>query len=151
MERCTPFVHGRCRMTIDPSIPTLPGRSTSGFRQPGRHCMHQARSAVRCPASRMKGETASFREPHVRRTSAPFAYFLLMDDSANDLLCFLVRPLLRLQFVSLCISLVGGWGGGNSRDSLFSMFKGDGIERITSCFFSPCPHLGFLLILQVLR
>ena len=28
---CTQFVHGRCRMTIDPRIPTMPGRSTSGF------------------------------------------------------------------------------------------------------------------------
>ena len=32
------------------------GQSTSGFHQPGRHCLHQARSAVRCSASRMKGE-----------------------------------------------------------------------------------------------
>ena len=52
----TQFVHGRSRMTIDPRIPTIPGRSTSGFHQPGRHCLHQARSAVRCSASRMKGE-----------------------------------------------------------------------------------------------
>ena len=47
---------GRSRMTIDPRIPTMPGRSISGFHRPGRHCLHQARSAVRCPASRMKGE-----------------------------------------------------------------------------------------------
>ena len=53
---CTQFVHSRSRMTIDPRIPTLPGRSTSGFHQPGRHCLHQARSAVRYSASRMKGE-----------------------------------------------------------------------------------------------
>ena len=55
---CAQFVHGRSRMTIDPRIPTMPGRSTSGFHRPGRHCLHQARSAVRCSASRMK------REPH---------------------------------------------------------------------------------------
>ena len=48
--------YGRSRRTIDPRIPTMPGRSTSGFHQPGRHCLHQARSAVRCSASRMKGE-----------------------------------------------------------------------------------------------
>ena len=72
----TQFVHGRSRMTIDPRIPTMPGRSTSGFHQPGKHCLHQAQSAVRCSASRMKGSTASFQEPHVRRTSAPCAYFL---------------------------------------------------------------------------
>ena len=53
---CTQFVHGRSRMTIDPRIPTMPGRSTSGFHQPGRHCLHRARShRVRCSASRVKG------------------------------------------------------------------------------------------------
>ena len=46
--RCTQYVHSRSCMTIYPSIPTMPGRSTSGFYQPGRHCLHQARSAVRC-------------------------------------------------------------------------------------------------------
>ena len=34
----------------------MPGRSTSGFHRPGTHCLHQARSAVRRWASRMKGE-----------------------------------------------------------------------------------------------
>ena len=43
-------------MTIDPRIPTVPERSTAGFHRPGRHCLHQARIAVRCLASRMKGE-----------------------------------------------------------------------------------------------
>ena len=46
------FVHGRSRMTLDPRIPAMPGRSTSAFHQSGRHCLHQARSAVRCSASR---------------------------------------------------------------------------------------------------
>ena len=50
---CTQFVHGRSRMTIDSLIPTMPGRSMSGFQQQGRHCLHQARSAVRCSASRL--------------------------------------------------------------------------------------------------
>ena len=31
---CTQLVHGRSRMTIDPRIPTAPGRETSGFHQP---------------------------------------------------------------------------------------------------------------------
>ena len=30
---CTQLVHGHNRMTIDPGIPTMPGRSTSGFHQ----------------------------------------------------------------------------------------------------------------------
>ena len=47
-------MHGRSRTTIDPRIPPMPGRSTSGFHRPGRRCLHQARSAVRCSASRMK-------------------------------------------------------------------------------------------------
>ena len=38
----TQCVHGRSRMTIDPRIPTMPGRSTSGFHQPGRHCLHSS-------------------------------------------------------------------------------------------------------------
>ena len=32
-----------CRMTIDPRIPAMPGRSTSGFHQPRRHCLHGGR------------------------------------------------------------------------------------------------------------
>ena len=43
-------------VTIDPRIPTMPGRSKSGFNQPDRHCLHQARSAVRCSAISMKSE-----------------------------------------------------------------------------------------------
>ena len=50
-RRVYSVVHSVSRMTIDPRIPTLPGRSTSGFHQSGRHCLHQARSAVRCSAS----------------------------------------------------------------------------------------------------
>ena len=51
--RGTQFVHGRSRMTIDLRILTTPERNTSGFNQTGRHCLHQALSAVRCSASRM--------------------------------------------------------------------------------------------------
>ena len=50
------LMHGRSRMTIDPRSRNMPGRRTTGVHQPGRHCLHQARSAVRCSASRMKGE-----------------------------------------------------------------------------------------------
>ena len=49
-------MHGHSRMTIDPRMPTIPGRTTSGFHRPGRHCEHPVRSAVRCSASRMKGK-----------------------------------------------------------------------------------------------
>ena len=51
-------MHGRSRMTIDPlaSLLCMLERSTSGFYQPGRHCLQQARSAVRCSASHTKGE-----------------------------------------------------------------------------------------------
>ena len=37
----------RSRMTVDPRIPTMPGRSPSSFHRPGRHRLHQAQSAVR--------------------------------------------------------------------------------------------------------
>ena len=30
-------IHGRSRMIIYPRIPTMPGRSMSGFHRPGRH------------------------------------------------------------------------------------------------------------------
>ena len=33
---------GCSRMTIDPRIPTMPGRGTLGFHRPGRRCLHQA-------------------------------------------------------------------------------------------------------------
>ena len=49
------FVHDRSRMSIDPRIPTMPGPCTSDCHQPDRHFWHQARNAVRCSASRMKG------------------------------------------------------------------------------------------------
>ena len=49
-------MHGRSRMTIDPRIPTMPGRSTSGFHPPDRHRVHQAQTAVGCSTSHIKGE-----------------------------------------------------------------------------------------------
>ena len=41
--------------TIDPRVPTMPGRSTSDVHRRGRYRVHQARSAVGCCASRMEG------------------------------------------------------------------------------------------------
>ena len=51
----THVMHGRSRMTIDPCIPTMPGRSTSIFHRPGRHCFHQSGTDVRCRTSHMTG------------------------------------------------------------------------------------------------
>ena len=53
---CTKLTHSCMLKTIDLPIPTISGPSTSGFYPPGRHRVHQARSAVRCAASRMKCE-----------------------------------------------------------------------------------------------
>ena len=53
---CTNIMHGQNGMMADPRFPTMPGRSTSGFHRPGRHCLHQAQTAVGCTASREKGE-----------------------------------------------------------------------------------------------
>ena len=104
---CTQLVHGLSRMNIDPRIPTMPGRSTSSFNQPGRHCLHQARSAVRCSASRMKGELHPSKNHSYDGLRQLVPTFLLMDDSANELLCFLVWLLQRQQWVLLCNCLVG--------------------------------------------
>ena len=41
----THFMHNRTLKTMDPRIPATSGRSTSGFHRPGRHHVHQARSA----------------------------------------------------------------------------------------------------------
>ena len=83
---CNQFVHDRRRMTIKPIIPAMPGRGTSGFHQPGRHRLHQARSAVRCSASCMEGKLHALprtaRKTDVRTLVVPT--FLLMDDSANE-------------------------------------------------------------------
>ena len=56
MRHVLDLMHGRSRVTIDPRAPTMPGRSTSGFHQPGERCVYQARSAVRCSVSGVKGE-----------------------------------------------------------------------------------------------
>ena len=97
---CTQFVHGLSGMTIDPRIPTMPGRSTSGFRQPGRHGLHQARRAV-----------GFFGESHARvncilpttARKTDFGTLCLLArlwvTATNELRCFLVWPL-------------GGGGGG---------------------------------------
>ena len=49
-------MHGRSDTPACPFIPTLLGRSTSGFDRPGKRCLHQARSAVRYSSNRMPGE-----------------------------------------------------------------------------------------------
>ena len=69
-------MHGRSRMTIDPRIPPMPRHSTSGFHRPGRYCLHQARSSVRCWASSMEDE------PHPSKMTA-----------ASGLICSLLRPI----------------------------------------------------------
>ena len=56
------FMHGRSRTTIDPRIPTMPGRSMSGFHRPGRHCLHRksrgggGRSEQGIPNTNSRGE-----------------------------------------------------------------------------------------------
>ena len=53
---CTSFMHSCSLNTIGPRILILPGRSTSAFHRPGRHRVHQARTAVRYSASRNAGD-----------------------------------------------------------------------------------------------
>ena len=74
---CTHLRRSRRLKTIDPRISTMPGRSTSGFRRPGRHRVRQARTAVRYSASHVtEGALHPAKEPLARRASAPCAYFL---------------------------------------------------------------------------
>ena len=87
-------VHGRKRMTIDPRIPIAPARSASGFHQPGRHGLHQARIALRCSASRIKGELhpriarkTDFGTLCLRscsRMTAPMTYFVFWCGHSRD-------------------------------------------------------------------
>ena len=53
---CTHFMRRRGLNTVDPCMPTTPGRSTSEFHRPGMHRVNQAGCAVRCSANCMKGE-----------------------------------------------------------------------------------------------
>ena len=100
-RRCTHVMHGPSRMTIDPRIPTMPGRSTSGFHRPGRHCLHQARSAVRCSASRMKGEL----HPTKSRLFGGFPCKWMT--ASGELICYLVWSLPETAMGLLCNCLVG--------------------------------------------
>ena len=44
--------HPQSTKTVDPRIPTMPGRNTSSFHRPCRYRVYQARSTVRCSSSR---------------------------------------------------------------------------------------------------
>ena len=57
------------RRTMDACIPTTSGRSTLGCHQPGAKCLYQARSAVKCPAIRTKGELHSTMSAQNKRTT----------------------------------------------------------------------------------
>ena len=65
-------VHFRGGMAVDPRILTIPGRGTPGSRRPGRRCLRQALSLVRCRVSCMKSELHPTiqQEPPVRETYA---------------------------------------------------------------------------------
>ena len=51
-------MHGRCRMTIDPRLPSMPGWSVSDFHRSGRHCLHQAGGGTGC-CGRVSGATGA--------------------------------------------------------------------------------------------
>ena len=95
------IMHGRSRMTIGPRPSTMPGRSTLGFYRPGKYFLPQARSTVRCWASRMKGEL------HPTKNVFPRRIFLRKDDSVNELTHFLVWPLPETATGVLSNCLVG--------------------------------------------
>ena len=83
---CAHVMHDCSHMTIDPRIPTMPGRSTFDFHRPGRRCLHHTRSAVRCWASRMKGELNPTKNRYWGERSCIWM-------TASNELVFLVWPL----------------------------------------------------------
>ena len=108
------FMHSRSRMTIRYTplhFPIVSGRSTSGFHRPGRYWLHQARSAVRCSASRMKGELHPAKNPLLDVwNSAPCAcFFFRIDDKPGmkSYFFFLVWSLSETTVGTLCNCLVG--------------------------------------------
>ena len=72
-------MHGRSCMTIDPGVPTLPARSTSGFTDQADIACTKREAPVRCSAGRMKGKMHSTinKNRFLRRT------FLNMNDSVE--------------------------------------------------------------------
>ena len=95
-------------MTIDPRILLCQDGARRVFtNQADITCLHQARSAVRCSASRMKGELHPSKNRLKDGLRHLMPTFLRMDNSTNELLCFLVWPLQRQQSLLLCNCLVG--------------------------------------------
>ena len=84
----TQFVHGRSQITVNPPIPTVPGRSTPGVHQPGRHCLHQAQSSVRCSLSRIKSGLHPSTNCSQDGLRDLVPTFFVVGDSANDIVFF---------------------------------------------------------------
>ena len=87
-EGCTHVVRGRSRMTKDPRVPQCREREHVGC-SPTRYCLHQARGAVRCWASRMKVELHRTENRLWRGLSC------IWRTASNELICFLVWPFLE--------------------------------------------------------
>ena len=113
-------------MSADPRIPTRSGRSTWCLHRPGRDCLHQAQSAVRRSASRMKGELHPTWNRFVRRTGA-------MDDSVNELVYFSVWPLPEtfLGGTTVCNCLLGA-SPDTTRDTIISLARTKGCSPRTT-------------------
>ena len=79
------FVRSRTNMIVSPRISTVPGRSTSGVHQPGRHCLQQARSSVRCPSSCTKSGLHPSNNYSSDGLGDFVPIFFVVDESANEL------------------------------------------------------------------
>ena len=91
--------------TIDPRIPTMPRRSTSGFNRPGRHRLHQARSTLTSSVNRVKGELLPTKNRLVGRTTALSCIW--MTASRINLVVFWCGRFQRQHRGMLCNCLVG--------------------------------------------
>ena len=80
---CTQFVQGRSRMTIGPRISTMPGRSTSGFPQPGKTLLAPSATRREVFGEPHGGELHPSKNRSYDGLRHLVPIFLLMHDSAD--------------------------------------------------------------------
>ena len=102
------------------------GRRTSGFHQPGRYCLHQARSAGRCSASRLK---VNYILPRTARKT----------DFGTLCLLSCLRITAPMKYFAF-------WRGHSTDSNRYYYVTASWVPRhinTTWCYHSPCAELGF--------
>ena len=121
---CSILMHGRSGMTIDPRIATMPGRIMSDSHRPGRHCLHRARSAVVCSASRVKGGLHPtknrlwvFGAERGRGAKRFFSIFPSLNIDRCKLYWYYSSILITLKLAHSCCVPIAGWKTYNNKNS----------------------------------